>query len=252
MPHTLMKDIDISILQDIGLTTGQIKVYLALLEIGETTSGPIIKKSELQNSVVYNALNQLIEEGLVSFIFRGKTKYFQATDPKNLIVYIETKKKRLLEIIPQLTRKKEQKQHEAKVFVGWKGVYAAFNSILDELPAGCDYIGFAAGVQEQFSDETKTFFRIYNRKRSDMGYNVKLVANESARNTIEQYQYEKGQKKPKYRYVDGISFNGIIIFGNKVLQVAFEDEPVAVIISSQAMADSFRNVFNSYWKMGKC
>ncbi len=239
---------DISILEDIGLTKAQIKVYLALLEIGETTSGPIIKKSELQNSVVYNALNQLMEEGLVSFILRGKTKYFQAADPKNLVTYIETKKSRLLSILPQLTQKKEQKQHEAKVFVGWKGVYAAFDSILDELPAGSEYIGFAAGAESQFSDETKTFFRIYNRKRSDMEYKVKLIANESARKTIEKYEYEPGQKKPHYKFVKGISFNGIIIFNDKVLQVAFEDEPVAIIISSRAMAESFRKVFTSYWK----
>jgi HTH-type transcriptional regulator, sugar sensing transcriptional regulator len=246
-----MADINISILEDIGLTKAQIKVYLALLETGETTSGPIIKKSELQNSVVYNALNHLIEEGLVSFIFRGKTKYFQAADPKNLVTYIETKKKRLLDILPQLTKKKEKRPNEATVFVGWKGIYAAFNSILEELPAGSEYIGFAAGADEQFSEETKTFFGIYNRKRSEMKYHIKLIANESARKTIRKYKYEKGQRKPQYRFVKGIAFNGIIIFGDKVLQVAFEDEPVAVIISSKAMADSFRQVFNSYWKTAK-
>ena len=56
-----MMEIDTSILEDIGLTNAQIKVYLSLLELGETTSGPLIKKSKLQNSVVYNALNQLIQ-----------------------------------------------------------------------------------------------------------------------------------------------------------------------------------------------
>jgi HTH-type transcriptional regulator, sugar sensing transcriptional regulator len=241
---------DLSILEDIGLSKAQIKVYLALLEIGETTTGPIIKKSELQNSVVYNALNHLMEEGLASFILRGKTKYFQAADPKNLVTFIETKKKRLQEIIPLLSKKKEQQQHEVKVFVGWKGVYAAFNSIIDELPSGSDYIGFAAGAEDQFSDETKTFFRIFNRKRSDKKYNVKLIANQSAKKSIESYEYEKGQKKPHYKFVKGISFNGIIIFGDKVLQVAFEEEPVAIIISSNAMAASFRGVFESYWKQG--
>ena len=130
-------------------------------------------------------------------------------------------------------------------------VFMSFNSIIDELPSGSDYIGFAAGAEEQFSEETKTFFRIFNRKRSEKDYKVKLIANQSARKSIEHYEYEKGQKKPEYRFVQGIAFNGIIIFGDKVLQVAFEEEPVAVIISSKVMADSFRKVFHSYWKIGK-
>ena len=244
-----MEKIDSSVLEDIGLSRSEIKVYLSLLELGESTSGPIIKKSGLQNSVVYNAINHLIEQGLVSFILKGKIKYFQAADPKNLVNFIETKKKRLLEILPKLTRKKEEKQHEAKMFVGWKGVYAAFNSIIEEIPQGLDYIGFAAGAEEQFSEETKTFFQIYNRKRSEMKYNVRLIVNESARTSIEEYKYGKGQKKPEYRFVEGIAFNGMIIFGDKVLQVAFEEEPVAIIISSKAMAESFRKAFNSYWKI---
>jgi sugar-specific transcriptional regulator TrmB len=246
-----MAEIDLKILEDIGLSNSEIQVYLALLELGETTSGPVIQKSDLQNSVVYNALNQLIEKGLVSFIIKGKIKYFQAADPKNLINFIEAKKNRLIEIIPQLTIKKEQKKHEVQMFVGWKGIYTAFNKIIEELPKGSDYIGFAAGAEEQFSEETKTFFRIFNKKRNDMNYNVKLIANESARKTIESYVYEKGQKKPEYRFVKGIAFNGIIIFGEKVLQVAFEEEPIAVIISSKAIANSFRKVFWSCWTNSK-
>jgi sugar-specific transcriptional regulator TrmB len=242
-----MAKIDTEILEDLGLSNSEVKVYLSLLELGETTSGPLLQKSGLQNSVVYNALNHLIEKGLVSFVLKGKRKYFQATDPKNLVDFIETKKKRLVEVLPLLAKKHEQNKHEVKLFVGWKGVYSAFNYIIEHLPKNSEYLGFAAGAEEQFSKETKTFFEIYNRKRSEMNYDVKLIANSSARKTIASYKYEKGQKKPQYRFVEGIAFNGIIIFDDKVLQVAFEEEPIAVIISSKVMADSFRKVFLSYW-----
>jgi HTH-type transcriptional regulator, sugar sensing transcriptional regulator len=242
-----MAGIDTEILVDLGLSNSEVKAYLALLELGETTSGPLLQKSGLQNSVAYNALNHLIEKGLASFVVRGKRKYFQAADPKNLVDFVETKKKRLVEVLPMLTKKHEEEKHEAKLFVGWKGIYSAFNYIIDNLAQGSEYIGFAAGAEEQFSQETKTFFEIFNRKRSEMGYDVKLVVNSSAKESIMAYKYEKGQKVPQYRFVEGIAFNGIIIFGDKVLQVAFEEEPIAVIISSKAMAESFRRVFWSYW-----
>lgn len=239
------------ILEDIGLTPAQTKVYLSLLEIGETTSGQIIEKSKLHSSVVYNSLNQLIEEGLVSFILKGKTKYFKSENPKNLVKILENKKEKLLEILPNLQKKSISNSSKARVFSGWKGVYTAFNTIIEELPKGSEYIGFAAGLDEQFSKETKEFFEIFNRKRSEKKYVVKLITNESERKKVAEYNFEKNQNKPEFRFVKDIAFNGIIIFGDNILQVAFEEEPIAVIISSKAMANSFRKTFYSFWKIAK-
>ena len=63
-------DINTDILEGLGLTNTQIKVYLVLLEAGESKTGEIIKKSGLQSSVVYYSLTQLIEMGLVTFIIK--------------------------------------------------------------------------------------------------------------------------------------------------------------------------------------
>ena len=43
---------DISILQEIGLTPGESKVYLALVKIGKTTTGPIAKESGVSASTL--------------------------------------------------------------------------------------------------------------------------------------------------------------------------------------------------------
>ena len=91
--------LDFSVLKEVGLTEAQIKVYVSLLELGQVTSGKIIKKSGLQNSVVYNALNQLMEKGLVSFVSKGKRKYFSATPLDNLVRFIDDKKERVGKLI---------------------------------------------------------------------------------------------------------------------------------------------------------
>ena len=54
-------------LQNIGLTKNEITVYLTLLELGTTTTGPLTYKSGLHNSRVYESLNKLIEKGLASY-----------------------------------------------------------------------------------------------------------------------------------------------------------------------------------------
>ena len=63
---------DEKILENIGLSKAEIKVYLALLELGPSTSGPIIQKSELQSSVVHRVLKTLLDKGIITYIKIGK------------------------------------------------------------------------------------------------------------------------------------------------------------------------------------
>ncbi len=244
---------DTSILEDIGLTNAQIKVYISLLELGETTSGDIIKKSGLQSSVVYNAVNQLIQNGLISFISKGKRKYFLATDPSNLIKFLEDKKERLEEIVPQLISKQKSSKNkqEAQVFLGWKGIYNAFNIILDTLPKGAEYIGFAAGFDEQYTEQSQHFFKEFQKKRATRKYKVKLITNESERKNVEKYEYYPKFGKPEYKFVNGFAPVGVIIFGDNVLNIAFEENPIAVIISSKQISNSYRKFFYSMWEIAK-
>lgn len=245
--------INTSSLEDIGLTKAQIKVYLALLELGETTSGPIIKKSQLQNSVVYNALSQLIEQGLVTFVIKGKTKYFSPADPKNLIRFIEDKKEKIEDLIPQLLAKQKlaKQKQTASIFLGWKGIYNAFNFILETLPKGSEYIAFAAGFEEQYTEESKQFFREFQKKRDLMKYKVKLITNESARQQVKKYEYYSKFSKPEYRFVPDLAPLGVIIFGDNVMNVSFGEHPVAIINTSKQIAESYRHFFYSMWKIAK-
>src|SRR3989338_6658768 len=103
---------DISSLREAGLTEGEIKVYLALLEIGLSTSGPIIEKSGIARSIIYQILEKLMHKGLVSQITKEKTHYYQASDPQKIIEYIEEKKQLLdlhkgeiQKLLPQLMAK---------------------------------------------------------------------------------------------------------------------------------------------------
>ena len=69
-------------LEQIGLTKGEIKVYVALLELGESTKTPIARKSEVSPGKVYDVLERLLRKGLVSTIkmFGEMSEYQAAVD----------------------------------------------------------------------------------------------------------------------------------------------------------------------------
>ena len=100
---------DIEILEDLGLTQSEIKTYLTLLELGSSTAGPILEKSNLQNSVVHRALNSLIEKSLITYVLEGNRKIYQATDPENFNLFIDEKKRKFQEILPELKEKQKGK-----------------------------------------------------------------------------------------------------------------------------------------------
>ena len=82
---------NLEVLRELGLTEGEIKVYLALIGLGEVTSGPIVKEARVSLSKVYQILDRLSKKGLVAHILKNNTKYFKAADPNRLLVYLNEK-----------------------------------------------------------------------------------------------------------------------------------------------------------------
>ena len=55
---------DTQILQEIGLTKNETKVYLALIELGSTPAGRLIKKVGMHRGIVYDLIDLLTDKGL--------------------------------------------------------------------------------------------------------------------------------------------------------------------------------------------
>jgi len=109
---------DTSILEELGLSKGEITVYTTLLSLGTTKVGPIIEKSAMASSAVHNALHTLINKGFVSSIKKGKISFYQPAPARYIGKFIEQKKQRFLELLPELEakEKKQDKKQEAEVF----------------------------------------------------------------------------------------------------------------------------------------
>ncbi|MCW4028357.1 MAG: helix-turn-helix domain-containing protein [Candidatus Bathyarchaeota archaeon] len=63
--HSSFKETGTQVLTDLGLTVTQAKLYLALLEIGESKAGALSQSIGLPRSEVYRTLSELQQKGLV-------------------------------------------------------------------------------------------------------------------------------------------------------------------------------------------
>ncbi len=132
-------------LQEAGLTKNEAKTYLALLDIGSTTTAAIIKQTGINTSKVYESLERLLKKGLVSYTIIHNKKHWQAEDPNQIPTFldeeknkIEQKKDHIKEAIPQLKALQNLKKETAeyRVFEGIKGIKAAREEALTILEPG--------------------------------------------------------------------------------------------------------------------
>ena len=77
---------DTSVLEDLGLTGSEIKVYLSLLELGASTAGPIRNKTDLQN---YIGITKIHDEEETKLFMTERMKkirrIFSRSDSRNVV-----------------------------------------------------------------------------------------------------------------------------------------------------------------------
>lgn len=237
-------------LKKLGLTEGESKVYAVLLETGPSTVGPVVRKSGVAYSNIYEILQRLMSKGLASFIVKGKTKYFQASDPENLGFYLERRKKEIEEqkeilsaLLPNLKAVQKNSQEDAEIFVGIKGVKAAYLKLFSEN-----------------KNEELIFFYIHKpeyAKDSDIFYKSisKLSAKRKNRGICnKEYKKSKFAKVAKFlnmRYADFPIPGNIDVCSDKILVISWGPKPTAFLLRSKQVADSLKEYFESVWKMSK-
>lgn len=243
-------------LERIGLTKGEAKVYLALLRLGESTAGPIVDEAKITRSKIYDILERLKQKGLVSYITKDSTKQFIASNPKNILKYLEEKEKeinlekqRFQKIIPDLENhyKKAIEKGIAEVFLGIKGMQNAFNVIINEFESKERYYAFGASKGENI-EEIQKFFDVLQLERKKKNVRSMIIFNKSSRGL---FKSQEGSKLVDARYLLDSTPASINIYKNYVIIAILSQNPITFLIRNKEAADSFKEYFRSMWKIAK-
>lgn len=243
------------LLEEIGLTKGEIKVYLTLLKLGETTTGKIIEEAQISSGKIYEILEKLIKKGLVSFIVKEKTKYFNAASPNRILDYLHEKEKiikekeqELLKELPSLLtiEKAGKKAYETNLFKGFKGIQTAIFEALEDLTEKDEVL--AMGIISHKKEQFNLLWQRWHKERINKKIICKAIF--SDKNT----DYFRAFKKMKYtevKVLQGITPSAIDVMGNKVLIFTYEEEVSCLSIKNPEIAKSFTTFFETLWSIAK-
>ncbi len=235
------------VLEDIGLSKNQAKIYLKLIELGPSSVGQLSEKIEVHRTNIYDALEKLIEQGLVSYILKGKTKHFQASAPKALLSVLKGRVNRFKSILPQLQlndRFGKQKE-QATLYEGVKGIKAITDDILHE---GKDVLTF--GVPRNMAERIKLFVLLFHQRRIQKKIHMKHLYDADA---PERLAYLNALPHTEARYLPAAydSPATTTVYGEKVTFFIWSDPPVGILIHSKRMADQYRYYFGLLWEKAK-
>jgi len=244
-----------SLLEKLGLTKGEIKVFLALNKLVESTIGPIGKESKVSKSKIYDILDKLIEKGLAGYVVKEGTKYFVANDPNMIIEYVERKEQELTktkeeieaDILPQLMQQRASAvtKRIAEMYEGFQGVKAIREELMMTFEMGDTFL--VLGAPKIANVKWEGWFLDFHKRRIQRKVKMKIVYNANAQ------EYGKIRKKMKLtevRYLPNklVSPNWIDIFPNAVLFVMVLNNPIAFVVRDTELANSFRSYFDIMWK----
>jgi len=247
-------------LKKIGLTNGEVKVYSSLLELGPSSSGPIVKDAVVSSSKVYPILDKLIAKGLVSYIRMGGKRVFQTTSPSKILELLEKKakeieeqKKEIKDIIPGLIRRQKSlaARHEATIYEGYKGVKTYYKGLLASLKKGDERLVFGARSGYPVAKGAQYFFQSYHRDWVKKGLKTKIIFNRDLKGHKSVQFYEQAGLT-QVRYLPQVTLSSIGIQKDMVDMLVWTKETQLVfVIKSHEVARTFREYFGMLWGMAK-
>jgi sugar-specific transcriptional regulator TrmB len=244
-------------LRKLGLTDYESKIYLALLDIGEGTSGDIIKKAEIHTGKIYEILESLKNKGLISEVSKNNIKQYSATEPKRIYDYLNVKKKELEKteeeisaIMPLLldkVRSASKNPIKIEVYTGFEGFKTAFSKEMNKYSKDTELLVFGIQPKINYDKKVSDFFsyKVYpERKRKKVL--TRKIKDISSRNIKSSSDYPK-----KVKYLDYKSLTIVEVYKDLVMIESYLKNPIILVIESEEVANSFKDQFEILWKMAK-
>ncbi len=243
-----------SILKRIGLTENEIKIYLILLKIGTATAYDISQKTGIYRVHVYDKLEQLMNKGLVTHVYKGAKKYFQAAAPEKIRQYLEDRKRELElqeqeveKILPELQAFTLAPREDTRVEV-FKGVEGLKYFLKDIIKTAKKEVLITGIDDAKYNEALPIFMKQYFRDLRNKRIQERVI-------TVKKrgvFMFEKEEAPTtNYRFLEETQFNptNTFVYGNKVVIVSWGTPVTAIMIENAGITETYRNNFEHLWKI---
>lgn len=234
-------------LENLGLSKNEILIYLNLLEHGSSKAGKIAKECHLDRSATYNALNNLVNKGITSYVIISKTKWFQADNPKRLLEMLNQKRDNLKEILPSLESMHKETKLKGQVTLhkGLKGVETVLQDILRNTKENLVF-----GSESQLEKRMPHYKEQFTRELEKRNIKSKVI---KRKNSSKSKIAVNKNNLSQFKFIDTKTESPVVtnIYEDKIAIIIWTKEPESILIENKEAADSYREYFKFMWNNAK-
>lgn len=239
--------------ESIGLSPNEAKIYETLLSSGEVSVSTISSHAHVHRRNVYDALQRLIDRGLVYPVFQKGENVYSAVNPEKLFEIVDEKLKAVKTIMPNLQKLFEAppRNEAAYIYRGLEGFKNYMRDLVrvsqDTYFLGAKALWFTPGISQHFLDDF-----IQNTKRKKLNY-------------FSLYDYRVKEEKPEaipkvkgsYKFLPKkYSAPGVVdIFGDYVVTFTstgvgnFGEDGMIFVMIHPELAETYRTWFRLIWDL---
>lgn len=240
---------------ELGFPKNEAAVYMALIELGITQAGPLVKKTKLHRMLVYNALDRFVDDGYASVVRKKNIQLFQATDPSIIVDQIK-KKQELAQSVLKDIRKLQQAQPQAvtvRTLIGQEGFVTNMKDIVESAARQKDKtMRILGGARDtEFYEVIGDWYADYKVMIDKYGVRKLLVAPSAHSAGFKKY-FAK-EKNTELRTLPG-GLNTPLYTRITEEMVSFEmykPEILIIQIRNSTIAKNYLDSFELLWKTGR-
>jgi sugar-specific transcriptional regulator TrmB len=238
-------------LSKLGLTKNESSVYLALLMLGEVGSSKILSHTNLHGQYVYQSLESLEKKGLVQHVIKRGRKKFSAKNPSQITKLIDQQKKLADDVVSQLQKAIVlPPAQQFEIFQGNESYISHELNLLDSAQENSELL-VIGGEGDNFGEIMKNELFNYEKVRNKKNIKIRYIGSEVQRDSLDKSKAER--RLFEYRLLPGL-FTGLVntnIWSDKISFNLFGEPVTAFLIQNQQIADSYRQFFDTLWKLAK-
>ncbi len=249
----------IEYLEKVGFTADQARVYETLVSDGLLTASVLARKAQLNRTLTYKLLDELIAKDIVEKIEQnGRVAQFKAVHPQKLKDYAEQERKRVKRAIGSLNEVLPELTSAYNLAIGKPGVRfyegrAGVKRVLDDsLTARETILSYADAdaVGKYLPDINK----LYTHARVRGNVRKRVILPESKKDHAFMKQYtDKLDELTEVKFIDlkDKDFGTIMqIYDNKVsyITVREDDTMISVIIEDAFVYKMHKTLFEYMWE----
>lgn len=244
----MKKDEIIDNLISFGLSKNEAIVYLTSLSAGASSVQKIAKMANLRRTTVYSLVDSLMSKGIMKTEIHGLKKLFTVENPEKLEGMIELKKERLREILPELTAIHSLKSGESfiKYYEGPEGVKTVYNTILDDLKSGDEYL--IISDMERFLAIDQPYFEKFIETRAKLNLNVRSLFQDTERaHYYKKFEKNTHQTVKIFPRTVNLTAN-LVILPTRVVITQMVEPIMTILIENKSIVEMHRQQFNIIWE----